>query len=136
MSRRARAGVAGLIVCAASLAAGQLVRTVLAWGPNEREEVVLVADYDTRRFAGVADLLPPGEVIGYVTNEPDSPEATRAYYLTQYVLAPCILAWGEGPELVLVDDRSEGKGRPVEVRGRLLRDGGDGVRLYIREGPR
>ena len=132
MSRRARTGVAGLIVCTASLAAGQLVRTILTWGPNERE-VALVAEYDTRRFAGVADLLPPGEVVGYVTNDP---EATRAYYLAQYVLAPCILVWGEGPRLVLVDDRPDGEGRPAKVDGRLLRDGGDGVRLYVREGPR
>ncbi len=131
MSRRARAGVAGLIVCAACLAAGQLVRTVLTWGPNERE-AALVADYDIRRFAGVADLLPPGEVVGYVTNDP---EATRAYYLAQYVLAPCIIVWGEGPRLVLVDDRLEGEGRPSEVNGHLLRDGGAGVRLYVREGP-
>jgi hypothetical protein len=132
MSRRARAGVAGLIVCAASLAAGQLVRNVLAGEPNEHE-AALVAEYDTRRFAGVADLLPPGEVVGYVTNDP---EPTRAYYLAQYVLAPCIIVRGEGPRLVLVDDRPESEERPVAVDRRLLRDGGDGVRLYVREGPR
>lgn len=134
MIRRARTGVAGLIVCAASLAAGQLVRTILTRGPNEHE-AALVTAYDTRRYAGVADLLPPGEVVGYVTNDPESAEATRAYYLTEYVLAPCIIVQGEGPRLVLVDDRAEGEGRPVAVGGRLLRDGGDGVRLYVREGP-
>jgi hypothetical protein len=135
MSRRARVAVVGLVLCAAASAAAQLVRALLEPSPGQRCPAI-VAEYDTRRFAGLAEELPPGGVVGYVTNDPDSPDAIRAYYLAQYVLAPCVIVRGDEPDLVLVDDRPDGEGRPAVGGGRLRRDLGNGVRLYVREGPR
>jgi hypothetical protein len=132
MSWRAQAAVVGLVVCAVASAAWQLGRILLTPEPDQRDAAI-VADYDTRRYAGLAEELPPGGVVGYVTNDP---QAIRAYYLTQYVLAPCVVVWGDEPDLVLVDDRPDGERRSAVVGGRLRRELGNGVRLYVREGPR
>lgn len=135
MRGRARAGGIVLLLSVCLSAGYQLGYISLTPEPEERE-ASLVAEYDGRRFQGLADALPPGGVVGYVADDPDGPEATQTYYLAQYVLAPCILVRGDRQRLVLVDDPPGRPARPEMAGRRLLRDLDNGVRLYDREEPR
>jgi hypothetical protein len=123
-----------LIVCACGSTAWQLVRVAIAQGPAERWSD-LVALYDEQRYAGVAVLLPPGCVVGYVEDDPPDAAMPQHYFLTQYVLAPCVLVNDTRRPLVLVNGRPESEVRPPMAEGRLLRDLGKGVRLFGREEP-
>jgi hypothetical protein len=134
MSRRGRVGARVLLVYACGCAAWQCGRVVVTDAPAERHPA-LVAEYDAKRYAGLVDSLPPGGVVGYVLDEPDSAEAIRSYYLAQYVLAPCVLVRGEEQQLVLVDDPPNHEDRPSMAGRRLLRDLGNGVRLFGRGEP-
>jgi len=123
-----------LMVCACLSSGWQLGRVAVTAKPQERHPEI-VAEYDERRFVGLAGALEAGEIVGYVADEPDSATATRSYYLTQYVLAPCVLVEDDRRPLVLVDGRPERAVRPPRTGGRLLRDWGNGVRLFGREEP-
>jgi hypothetical protein len=134
MKWNGRAGMNLLIVCACLSAAWQL--GCIALTRNHAEQWSdLVVGYDEQRFAGVAALLPPGGVVGYVEDDPPDSAMTQHYYLTQYVLAPCVLVNDSRRAVVLVDGRPEAEVRPPMAGGRMLRDLGNGVRLFGHEEP-
>lgn len=46
------------------------------------------------RFAGVQGRVPPGEVMGYITDQsPETVVAQAMYFGAQYALAPRLLTW-------------------------------------------
>jgi hypothetical protein len=123
-----------LMAYACASAAWQLGHVAVTPGPDERHPTI-IADYDDERFAGLAGALAAGEIIGYVADEPEGAAMYRPYYLAQYVLAPCVLVEDDQRLVVLVDGRPEREVRPPMAGGRLLRDWGNGVRLFGREEP-
>ena len=134
MRRNPHAGIILLIVCTSLSAAWQLGRVAML-GTGAEPWSDLIVHYDEQRCAEVAALLQPGGVVGYVEDEPLNATMPQHYFLTQYVLAPCVLVNDARWPLVLVNGRPEVEVRPPMVEGRLLRDLGNGVRLFGREGP-
>jgi hypothetical protein len=94
------------------------------------------------RFAGVLAQVPPGEVMGYITDQaPGSVVAQAMYFGAQYALAPRLLVWeGKAPkrEWVLGNfPRPVDLGTLARERGlKPIRDLGSGVVLLRREGGR
>jgi hypothetical protein len=129
MNRRVRIGVIVLMVCALVRCVWQVVDVVVTDAPAARYPTI-VAEYDGPHYAGLVEVLPAREVAGYITDDPDSAEAARSYFLSQYVLAPCVLVQEEEGKLILVDDPPDHAPRPSMAGRRLLRDLGNGVRLF------
>jgi hypothetical protein len=123
-----------LIVCACLSALLQMGRAVMTQSGADPWSG-LVVRYDEQRFAEVAAMLPPGGVVGYVEDNPSDAEMPQHYFLTQYVLAPCVLVNDSRRLYVLVNGRPDGEVWSPVAEGRLLRDLGNGVRLFGREGP-
>lgn len=48
------------------------------------EQVALYVE----RFAPVKPMLPPGEVVGYISDEPQTDDFVRRYFLTRFALSP------------------------------------------------
>ncbi|HTU23554.1 MAG TPA: hypothetical protein VMG10_36295 [Gemmataceae bacterium] len=135
MNRRVRAGGI-LLLTAVCLSAGYQVGSIAITPEPEERDPAFCAEYDQLRYRGLDEVLPHSGVVGYVTDDPDGPEATRSYYLAQYVLAPRILIQGDHSRFVLVDDSPGRPARAAMSGRRLLCDFGNGVRLYAREEPR
>jgi hypothetical protein len=135
VSARVRAGLFLLTACACASAVYQLAAAVFLFDPQTRH-VGVVDYYDRERFTGLAGSLPPGGVVGYVGDgsEDDELGSKGRYHLTQYVLAPCVLPEGRDWPLVLVNARPDRPPPPTVPGGQLLRDPGEGVRLFGREG--
>jgi hypothetical protein len=59
------------------------------------------------RFTGIRAILPPRGTIGYLSDNGGGPagsaQNTRAYYLTQYFLAPVVVAADTAHELVIAN---------------------------------
>lgn len=134
MNRRVRVGGVLLLTAACLSAVGQ-AGSIVFMPAREERDTARITESDQLRYRGLVEDLPSSGVVGYVADDPDGPEATRSYYLAQYVLAPRILVQGDRQRFVLVDDQA-GRSARVEMAGRrLLRDLGNGVRLYEREEP-
>jgi hypothetical protein len=58
---------------------------------------------DEARFHGIRGLLPPRGVVGYLGDPGDTAENTKAYYLTQYFLAPVVVAPDLAHDLVVAN---------------------------------
>jgi hypothetical protein len=92
-----------------------------------------VDHYDRERYAGLDDVLPPHDVIGYLDDGGcDNP--VQGYYQTQYALAPRLLVEDVSRPLLLVNGRPD---RPPALPADLVlvRDLGNGVRVYRRGTP-
>jgi hypothetical protein len=130
---RARAGVLLLLLLGVCVSAGrQLAQVAVTATPEERAPEV-VADYDEHRFPGLADALPPGGVVGYVTSTKHNDNPDRSHALAQFALAPCLVVLGEEPSFVLVDLGPDEE-IPASLAGRPVpRRLDNGVRLVGRE---
>ncbi len=93
---RAKAGV-GLVLLMAVLAMGTLdgYRAVL-----QKQPAVVI---DEQRFAELRTLLPARGVVGYLSDTSGNQESVRRYYLTQYSLAPVVVAPDANRELVVAN---------------------------------
>jgi hypothetical protein len=134
VNRCIRAGVALLLITACLRAVGYLLFTLWITAPEQRWAST-VARYDGPRFAGLAGEFLPGQLVGYVQDDPEETEIPRPYYLAQYVLAPVILIEDTTPPLVVLNGRPGGTIPPAVGKRPLLRDLGDGVRLFGPEKP-
>ncbi len=128
MHARAGGGILLLTAAACLAAAWRLVGVVRA--DPEIRWAERVDHYDRARYAGLADILPPYGVIGYLDDGGcDNP--VQGYYLTQYALAPRLLVEDASRPWLLVNGRPDQ--RPLLPDGAsLVRDLGNGVRLYRR----
>jgi hypothetical protein len=127
---RAKAGI-GLVMLMAVLAMGTLVgyRSVL-----QKQAVVVI---DERRFAGLRTLLPTRGIVGYLSDSGGSQESVRRYYLTQYSLAPVVVAPDSNREMVVANFSSPSAiVRLADAQGLTVeKDFGNGVAL-LRRRPR
>jgi hypothetical protein len=95
---RSRAGIAivllmgGLALCTLTSYALILART-----PAGRSDI----DMNAERFRALREVLPARGVVGYLSDESAGFADTRTYYLTEYYLAPAVVARGDAYELVV-----------------------------------
>jgi hypothetical protein len=104
---RARAGIA-IILLMSALAAGTLAGYYSAVKMaatrdrrDTRESGGIVMDED--RFTGIRAILPPRGTVGYLSDTGGRQENPKAYYLTQYFLAPVVIAPDTAHELVVAN---------------------------------
>jgi hypothetical protein len=88
------------------------------------------------RFESVRNILPTRGIIGYIGDR-DDPRADRtsrkAYFLTQYTLAPLVLVKGIEPALIIANFHYFPETqRHQEMELTLLTDFGNGVKLFSR----
>ncbi len=96
----ARAGIAVILlmgVLALCTLAGYAAAVVRGPGNSAR------IDMDANRFRKLREELPARGVVGYLSDTTEGLEGTRAYYLTQYYLAPVVVARDAEYELVVAN---------------------------------
>ena len=83
--------------------AEQFARIVRHEQLRSRERAVDLPERVEQALAPMRHLLPPRGTIGYVSPEKPwtTPDATRAYFLTQYALAPRLVILGSDAEYVI-----------------------------------
>ena len=88
-----------------------------------------------KRFYKLLELLPKHGVVGYVSNNFDDPgEDKKAFYLTQYAIAPTILVREKSRPLVVGNFNDKVKTEEFEKYGlSLSKDFGNGVMLFVRK---
>lgn len=133
---RVRIGVLSVILFAL-LSSGLGLRRALE--PPQED----ISRYEAR-FRLLRSALPPGGVVGYLTEPPHDDYRRWAFSLTQYALAPLVIIDSTAPALVIGNFQSvlPGGGRPFHpwssdaVRDAAdptlvpVRDFGDGVLLF------
>ena len=87
-----------------------------------------------KRLASLKQALPARGVVGYVSDYPDEIEATGHYYLAQYTLAPLVVVRGSDHPLVVGNFGAPVPAAPPAAGLVLIKDFGDGVVLFGREG--
>jgi hypothetical protein len=100
---RARAGIA-IILLMSALAVGTLAgyySFVTRDRRDIRESGGIVMDEG--RFTGIRAILPPRGTVGYLSDTGGRQENPKAYYLTQYFLAPVVIAPDTAQELVVAN---------------------------------
>ncbi|MGO9117409.1 MAG: hypothetical protein ACLQPD_07315 [Desulfomonilaceae bacterium] len=98
-------------------------------GINEKDEISSFM----RRFDGIKKTLPERALLGYFSDvAPEgTPEYGKAFFLTQYSLAPIIVADSPDRDLVIGDVKNPGESSLYKERGFTLeKDFGDGVVLF------
>ena len=92
---------------------------------------------DANRFRSLREALPARGVVGYLSDTTAGMEGAKAYYLTQYYLAPVVVAQDPAHELVIANFAS-----PAAVAAAaaahdftVIRDFGNGVGLLQRVSP-
>jgi hypothetical protein len=122
---RVRIAVA-LLVATAVLSAARLAVQVAALALHDHPDEV--AGYE-ERLRALRPLLPPHGVVGYLTDRPD---AVKEFYLTQYALAPVIVAPDTHAELVVGNFFDPEAASALAVANRLtpIQDLGGGLVLY------
>ena len=100
-----------------------------------RDEITL---YE-KRFEGLKKILPPHEVVGYISSKQAQDirfdiEAAR-YYLAQYALSPVIVVYSPDRPLVVGNFRQTVIDPKIYTSKNLvlLKDFGNGVMLFSRE---
>lgn len=58
---------------------------------------------DEDRFTGIRKILPPRGTVGYLSDTGGRQENPKAYFLTQYFLAPVVVAPDTAHELVIAN---------------------------------
>src|ERR1700689_5273461 len=97
---RARAGIAVILLMSA-LAVCTLASYYSLVNRDTRDPGGI--DMDEKRFIGVRAALPPRGTIGYLSDTGGKGENPRTYYLTQYFLAPVVVAPDTAHELVVAN---------------------------------
>ena len=127
---RAKAGI-GLVLLMAVLAMGTLAgyRAVL-----QKQPAVVI---DEQRFTELRTLLPARGIVGYLSDTSGSQESVRRYYLTQYSLAPVVVAPDANRELVVANFSSASSiVRLADAQGLTVeKNFGNGVALLRRMRP-
>jgi len=83
------------------------------------------------RFSALKTVLPQRGVVGYV-GEAGTP-ALGDYYLAQYALAPLVVENSPNHPLVVGNFPGLASGNGSEQKLQLVRDFGDGVKLYANQ---
>ena len=97
---RARAGIA-IILLMSALAVWTLASyyTVASRNVPEPRGIVM----DEGRFVGIRAMLPSRGTVGYLSDTGGRQENPKAYFLTQYFLAPVVIAPDTAHELVVAN---------------------------------
>jgi hypothetical protein len=88
------------------------------------------------RFSGLLELLPKLGVVGYISDNIDNPDHdTKAFYLTQYAIAPTIVVREKNRPLVVGNFKdTEVRTEELEKYGlSLSKDFNNGVMLFVRK---
>jgi len=97
---RARAGV-GIVLFMCALAVCTLAGYYSFVNRDIRAPDGIVMDEG--RFTGIRAILPPRGTVGYLSDTGGMQENTKDYYLTQYFLAPVVIAPDTAHELVVAN---------------------------------
>jgi hypothetical protein len=91
-------------------------------------------EMDANRFRGLREVLPARGVVGYLSDTTEGMAGTRAYCLTQYYLAPLVVAQDPSHDLVIGNFASPaGVARTATAHDlTVARDFGNGVTLLRR----
>jgi hypothetical protein len=89
---------------------------------------------DANRFRSLREDLPARGVVGYLSDTTEGLEGARTYYLTEYYLAPVVVARDPGHELVVANFASPDAVAVAAAAHDLIvmRDFGNGVALLRR----
>jgi hypothetical protein len=92
---------------------------------------------DASRFRGLRESLPRRGVVGYLSDVSGKLESDKAYYLTQYYLAPVVVAPDAAHEIVVANFASRPAMTAAAVGHGLVveRDYSNGVALLCRRSP-
>jgi hypothetical protein len=97
---RARAGIA-IILLMSALAVCTLASYYAVASRDTQIPAGIVMDED--RFTGIRAMLPPRGTVGYLSDAGGRQENPKAYFLTQYFLAPVVIAPDTAHELVVAN---------------------------------
>jgi len=132
---RAKVAVA-IVLVMAELALGSFLayRSYLRRQPNTSIPDTITAD--ERRFDGLRAVLPFLGTVGYLSDIAPEQESVRKYYLTQYFLAPVVVAPDTKRELVVANfDSPSAIAALASANGLTVeRDFQNGVALLRRAG--
>jgi hypothetical protein len=129
---RAKAGIAVVLLMAA-LALGSLAGYWSVLPDAGSPDIITL---DERRFTGLRAVLPRRGVIGFLSDIEGQRENRRAYYLTQYFLAPLVVAPDAKHELVVANFASRSAVAGIAAANGLtvVQDFENGVALLRRTG--
>jgi len=88
------------------------------------------------RFSALLGLLPKQGVVGYISDKFDNPDHdTKAFYLTQYAIAPTLLVREKNRPLVVGNFKdTELRAKEFEKYGlELSKDLNNGIMLFVRK---
>jgi len=131
---RARAGIA-IILLMSALAVCTLASYYSLPKRDDTDPRGIIIDED--RFAGIRAVLPTRGTIGYLSDTGGKRQNPRAYYLTQYFLAPVVVAPDTAHELVVANFASPSAIATLAAANgfRVERDFSNGVALLRRRSP-
>ena len=95
---RAKAAIA-VVMLMATLAVGTLASYRAVMRNAATDEITL----DEQRFERLRRALPRRGIIGYLSDRGEGRDGVRAYYRTQYYLAPLVVAPDAGREIVVAN---------------------------------
>lgn len=131
---RARVGIAIMLLMGvfALLTFASYAAVVLRGGGNPRGIAM-----DANRFRGLREILPARGVVGYLSDTTEGLEGSRIYYLTQYYVAPVVVARDPAHDLVIANFASTAAMATVAAAHELtlVRDFGNGLALLRRVSP-
>jgi hypothetical protein len=97
---RARAGIAVILLMGAlAVCTVASYYSLVSRGTRDSGGILM----DEERFTGIRAALPPRGTIGYLSDTGARQKNARAYYLTQYFLAPVVVAPDTAHELVVAN---------------------------------
>jgi hypothetical protein len=128
---RARAGIAIILLMGVfALLTFASYAAVILRGGGTADGIAM----DANRFRSLREALPARAVVGYLSDNTEAMEGARAYYLTQYYLAPVVVARDPAHELVIANFASPAAVAAATTAHDLTvtRDFGNGVALLRR----
>jgi hypothetical protein len=131
---RGRAGIAIILLMGAfALCTFASYTMVLLRGHGNSVAI----EMDANRFRSLREELPARGVVGYLSDTTEGLEGTRVYYLTQYYLAPVVVARDPAYELVIANFASPAAVAAAATAHDLtvVRDFRNGVALLRRVSP-
>jgi hypothetical protein len=125
-SARAKLAVAVVMILPA-MAFFTILGLWLFWDSSRRDAITP----DEERFRGLRVLLPSRGTFGYISDTGSAHQNTRRYFLTQYFVAPVVLAPDVNHEAVIANCSSAAAVRATAAANGLtiVADFGNGVAL-------